>query len=448
VRSMKAAIAAISLLAALTVAAGGTTAAATPFGKIKHFVVMMQENRSFDHYFGHLADYAPGLGVEREPDTGNRAPDGGLIKPFHAKHYCEVSDLDHSWTGTHHEWNLGAMDGFATQNANAEDPRGKRAMGYYTEEDLPYYYDLYKKFAISDTFFSDVLDQTFPNRFYLLAGTSFGHIRNDFPTPPGSNPTSDFSQPTIFERLDAAGISWKVYFAQVPVAFLFGYVRNHAVGHVFPISQYLIDAKAGLLPQVSFVDPIFLGPVNVENDEHPPANVQMGQKFSATVINALMQSPNWKNSALILTYDEHGGYYDHMPPPRAVKPDAIPPMLQASDYVDEFDQLGIRVPVVVVSPWVKARHVSSALPLVSGGEDPVYAHPERIYSHSSILKTIENRFGLAPLTARDAASNDLSDFFDFTSPDYPTAPHMKAARVDPAEALFCELKRQHIPTDL
>jgi phospholipase C len=439
---------AVSLLAALTVTAGPSVVAATPFAKIKHFVVLMQENRSFDHYFGHLDAYAPELGVEPEPNTGNLAPDGSLVKPFHAKHYCEVSDLDHSWTGTHFEWNHGAMDGFATENAVTGDPRGRRAMGYYTQEDLPYYYDLYRKFAISDTYFSDVLDQTFPNRFYLLSGTSFGHIRNDFPTPPGSDPLTDYSQPSIFNRLDAAGISWRVYFAEVPFAFLYGYVREHAAGHVFPISQYFIDAKLGLLPQVSFVDPIFIGPVNVENDEHPPANVQVGQKFASTVINALMTSRNWSSSALILTYDEHGGYYDHLPPPKAVKPDAIPPMLNASDYVDEFDQLGIRVPIAVVSPWVKGHHVSSALPLVSGGEDPVYAHPERIYSHSSVLRTIENRFGLAPLTARDAAANDLSDFFDFTSPDYPSAPHIKPATLDTTQLLFCEAHRQHIPTDL
>jgi len=445
-RRMKAGVAAITLLAALSVAAGPqVVGAAVPFGKIKHFVVLMQENRSFDHYFGHLAAYDPTLGVEPEPNTGNIGPDSSLIRPFHQNRYCEVGDLDHSWTGTHREWNSGLMDGFATQNAIAKDPTGKRTMGYYTQKDLPYYYDLYRKFPISDTYFSDVLDQTFPNRFYLLSGTSFGHIRNDFPT---GNPLFDYKQKSIFNRLDKAGISWKVYFAQVPFAFLYSYVRLHAAGHVFPISQYLIDAQLGQLPQVSFVDPIFLGPVNVENDEHPPANVQVGQKFAATVINTLMKSPNWSSSALILTYDEHGGYYDHLPPPRAPKPDGIAPMLQPTDFVDEFDQLGIRVPIVVVSPWSRGHYVSSALPLVLGGPDPVYANPAHIYSHSSVLKTIEARFGLAPLTARDAGANDLRDFFDFSAPQFATPPKIKAAAIDLNQALFCELHRQHIPTDL
>src|SRR5437870_4740779 len=121
-------------LATLAIAAGvaQTAPAAVPFGKINHFVVLMQENRSFDHYFGHLKAYDPTLNVEPEPNTGNRGPKGALIRPFHQTHYCEIADLDHSWSGTHNEWNSGAMDGFATQNAVAKDPTGHRAMGYYT----------------------------------------------------------------------------------------------------------------------------------------------------------------------------------------------------------------------------------------------------------------------------------------------------------------------------
>ena len=437
-----------ALISVAVLASPSAVPAATPFAKIQHFVVLMQENRSFDHYFGHLAQYDPTLGVEAEPNTGNVDPNGHLIRPFHQTHYCEPADLDHSWTGTHHEWNNGAMSGFAKQNAVAKDPTGSRTMGYYTSADLPYYYDLYDHYAISDTYFSSVLDQTFPNRFYLLTGTSFGHIRNDFPTPPDANPLTDYAQPTIFNRLDAAHVSWKVYFAEVPVAFLFGYVRQHTLGHVFPISQYFIDAAAGLLPQVAFVDPIFLGPVNVENDEHPPSNVQMGQRFASQVINQLTKSPNWSSSALILTYDEHGGYYDHLPPPAAPLPDAIPPMLQPGDAPGAFDHLGIRVPVAVVSPWSRKHYVSSALPLLSGGADPQYAHPEKIYSHTSILRTIEERFGLAPLTARDAASNDLSDFFDFTTPHFAVAPKLKSANVNTFQVLYCELHREHIPTGL
>jgi phospholipase C len=435
------------VMAGLAIIAGPSTGgAAVPFNKINHFVVMMQENRSFDHYFGHLKAYDPTLNVEPEPTTGNVGPNGRLIKPFHEEHYCAIADLDHSWNGTHREWNGGAMDGFATANAVTADPNGRRAMGYYTAADLPYYYDLLDHFAFSDTYFSSVLDQTFPNRFYLLSGTSFGHIRNDFPIPPGANVLTDYSQPTIFNRLDAKHISWRIYFNEVPFAFLYGYVRTHALGHVFPITQYFIDAAAGTLPQVSFVDPIFLASVNTENDEHPPSNVQNGQKLVETVVGALFRSPNWKDSAFILTYDEHGGYYDHLPPPKAPLPDGIAPMLQPGDVPGVFDQLGIRVPVVVVSPWSKKHYVSTALPLQQGGANPAYANPAHIYSHTSILATLEARFSLAPLTARDASSNTLADFFNFSVKHFATPPALKPAKIDLQEFLFCELHREHLPT--
>src|SRR5262249_22494571 len=157
----------------------------------------------------------------------------------------------------------------------------------------------------------------FPNRFFYLAGTSFGHINNDFPT----DLQNDFSQRTIFNVLDEANITWKIYYAQIAFAQLFAYVRNSRMANLVPVSQYFTDAAAGSLPQVSFVDPVFLDMVNVENDEHPPANVQIGQQFAASIINALMKSPLWSRSVLFHTYDEHGGYYDHVVPPPACTPD-------------------------------------------------------------------------------------------------------------------------------
>src|SRR5207253_8760648 len=136
--------------------------------------------------------------------------------------YCEVADLKHSWNGAHQEWDHGVMDGFTAANVDPADPNGSRTMGWYDQRDLPFYYALYNTFATSDRYFSSALTQTFPNRFYLLAGTSFGHIRNDFPQTPDG-----FSQPTIFNLLDDGGISWRIYFSQVPFAFLFSYVRDH-----------------------------------------------------------------------------------------------------------------------------------------------------------------------------------------------------------------------------
>ncbi|MCA1842220.1 MAG: hypothetical protein LC792_03335, partial [Actinobacteria bacterium] len=223
---------------------------------IDHIVVLMQENRSFDSYLGRLH-------VMGQPDSSllsmkrhnpNPTKKGKQISVFHKNRYCEVADLDHSWNGSHLEWDHGRMDGFTTANVRPKDPTGRRAMGFYTKADLPFYYWLYSTFAMGDRYFQSVLSQTFPNRFYLLAGTSFGHIRNDFPTSP-----TEFSQKTIFEELDAAGISWKIYYSQAAFALMFAYVRAHSAGHVVPISQYYLDAQAGSLPQVAFVDPIFVG---------------------------------------------------------------------------------------------------------------------------------------------------------------------------------------------
>src|SRR5205807_9675401 len=145
-------------------------------------------------------------------------------------------------------------DGFTAANVVSADPTGSRTMGYYDKRDLPFYYDLYSKFAIGDHYFASVLSQTFPNRFFLLAGTSFGHIRNDLAPPDG------FTQRSIFNLLDEASppISWKIYYSSVPFAFEFSYVRNQHPDHAVPISQYFADAAAGTLPQVAFVDPIFL----------------------------------------------------------------------------------------------------------------------------------------------------------------------------------------------
>ncbi|HEX2849069.1 MAG TPA: alkaline phosphatase family protein [Acidimicrobiales bacterium] len=415
------ALAAAALAVAMVVAAPGAANAgggAAGLRRIDHFVVLMQENRSADTYLGHLSAFDPTSGFQPEPATGNPDPTDPTrtIRPFHKDRLCEVADLDHSWNGTHREWDGGRMDGFTAANAVTADPTGSRSMGYYDQRDLPYYYALYNTFATSDRQFASVLSQTFPNRFYLLAGTSFGHIRNDFPAGAG-----DFDVPTIFQRLDGAGVSWRIYFSQIAFGLEFKYVRDHAAGHVFPISQYYADAATGQLPSVSFVDPVFVGPADAETDEHPPSNVQVGEKFSADVIDALMHSPDWPTSALIHTYDEHGGFYDSVAPPRAPAPDDIAPMLQPGDAPGGFDRLGVRVPIAVVSPWSRPHFVS---------------HVAR--DHTAVLKLIETRYGLAPLTRRDAWVPNMLEFFDFShGPAFLVPPPLPPAPVDPAQAAAC-----------
>jgi len=387
---------------------------------IQNVVVLMQENRSFDSYFGQLhSEGQPRVKAvpasASNPDPTN--PSGPPITRFHKTNYCETADLDHSWNGTHREWNGGAMDGFTTANVDSTDPTGARTMGYYDAADLPFYYGLYATFAMGDRFFASTLTQTFPNRFYLLAGTSFGHIANDFPT---GDPVNDFAQRTVFNLLDEAGVSWKIYFAQIAFADEFSYVRNHAPGNVVPVQDYYTDAANGTLPQVSFIDPIFIAQANVETDEHPPSNIQVGESFVSQVVTALFASPQWPHAALFLTYDEHGGFYDHVPPPPACVPDAIPPMLSAGDEPGAFDRYGIRVPAVVISPYARPHYVS-----------------HRVYDHTSILRFIETRFDLPALTNRDANADPMLRMFKFSRPLFATPPSLPAAPIDTTQQTAC-----------
>src|SRR5262249_3938119 len=176
---------------------------------------------------------------------------------------------------------------------------------------------------MSDRLFCGVLGPPSPNRHFLLAASAFGHIGNDFPTV-----TTEFSQPTIFNLLDQAGVSWKIYQSDIAFGIIYAYVREH-IDHVRPIAEYYADAAAGTLPQVAYIDPD--SSEGGESDGHPPSNVQVGRAFVASVIGAFVESPNWPRGALFVTYDEHGGYWDHVPPPPACIPDDIPPKLSPGD---------------------------------------------------------------------------------------------------------------------
>jgi phospholipase C len=403
-------------------APASTTAAPTPstktaptsstgLSKIDHVVVMMQENRSYDSYFAQL--HAQGQSASpAEPLGGNPSPTGGPpLRPFLKTTECEVADLSHSWNGTHQEWDGGQMDGFAAANVNPADPTGSRTMGYYDKRILPFYNDLANQFAIADHYFAPTLAQSYPNRFFLLAGTSFGHVRNDA-SPPGG-----FTQPTVFRLLDAAHVSWKLYKVDSSVALMFADVQNDP-SHLAPISEYYSDAKNGTLPQVAFVESRGSGGVNVRSDEHPPANVQVGQRFVHDVAEALVGSPNWSSSAMFLTYDEHGGFYDHVAPPAAPKPDDIPPT-PPPHSPGAFDTYGIRVPAIVISPFAKKHFVSHT-----------------VYDHTSILRFIETRFGLPALTHRDALADPMLGMFDFTTVSQPH-PRLSAAPLDPSGVNAC-----------
>jgi phospholipase C len=399
---------------AITATSAPTTSTIAPTEglrqRIDHIVVMMQENRSFDSYF---ASFDPaGATPQSNPDPTN--PSAAPITSFHNPQMCETADLAHGWLEVHQQLDGGKMDGFTKTNQDPTDPRGTRTMARYDERDLPFYYALADKFGIGARYFASVPGPTYPNRYFLATGTAFGHIDNTFP------PSGGWTQKTVFQELDAAHVTWKIYNAGVAVEnLLFKYVHDHAAGHVVPMDDYYADAAAGRLPQVAFVEPAFIGTVDVENDEHPPSNPQRGQALSRQVVEALMKSPNWSSSAFFQTWDEHGGYADRIAPPAAPKPDDIAPIGDAGGAV--FDRYGVRVPVLVVSPWSKPGYVSTV-----------------VHDHTSILRTIEVRFGLPAMTHRDAQAAPMTDFFDFSRPTYQQPPVLPVATINAQQEAHCQ----------
>ena len=388
---------------------------ADPSIPIEHIVILMQENRSFDHYFGQLNQFGYNGEVDGlTEEMSNPDIDGTPIAPFHQSLYC-TDDTDHEWNGSHLEWNLGQNDRFVIQNtSDPEAHDGIRAMSYYDQTDIPYYYALANAFSIGDRYFCSVLGPTFPNRFFLLTGTAFGHIRNDFPGSP-----DEFTQFTIFEQLNNYGISWKYYFSDLPITGLFFPMFVANIDKMAILSDYYVDLQTESLPQVVFLESAFTGDRATESDEHPPADFQVGQASVAERINALFSSSYWPDSALFLTYDEHGGFFDHVAPPAACIPDDIRPMLEPESYVADYDRYGFRVPFIAISPYVKRHHVS-----------------HEIYDHTSILKFIETKWNLPALTVRDANANPFLDVFDFSNPQL-DIPKLPPALIDPDKLTQC-----------
>ncbi len=375
---------------------------------IDHIVLIMQENRSFDHYFQKLPEYGqPDVDVA-PPGTTVPAPDGTPIAWAHRTDYC-FDDTNHEWSGSHEEYDDGKNDGFAKANAKSSDPTGARAMGYYDDTDIPFYYELVNTFATSDRYFCGVLGPTWPNRLYFYAATSFGNTTN-IPAD-GDN---------IFAEMNDAGVSWRIYRANFAPEGMLTSTLIANLDKVLDISQFAVDAAAGDLPDVTFVDAVFNKDGAAEGSEHPPADPQVGQKFVYDQIHALMTSPLWPKSAMFVTYDEHGGLYDHVPPPAACEPDDIAPKLSAGDPPGKFDRYGFRVPVYVVSPYAKAHFVS-----------------HEIHSHTSILRFVEARFNLPALTNRDANSDAMLDLFDFKNPPFMTPPELHEPPVDQAKLDAC-----------
>jgi phospholipase C len=369
------------------------------------------------------------------------------VQSFKLSDQC-VEDFSPDWLESHGAYNrddpssnnwLG--NGFVhitagfSQFANSQndhhhyfDVRGERNMGYYDESILPFYYFLASQFATSDRFFSPIPSNSAPNRFAELAATSAGYAHQP--------PLLDVKN--IFQLLDNAGVSWKVYYSDVsasgtPLTTLTNFVwggQHTDAKHLAPVdctnastpcgsgqTDYFTDLKSGSFPAVALIEPGF----ESGRDEHPGNPVQLGAVYDMKLIQALMASPTWKDSVFFLTYDEAGGFYDHVQPMTAVQPDGIAPKdLLPKDPVADFTRTGFRIPLMVVSPYTKPHYVS-----------------HQASDTTAILKFIEQRFNLPNLTKRDAAQPDL-DFFDFTKAAWATPPTLPNQPADAPCAAYAK----------
>ena len=385
----------------------GTPTAALPFD---HVVVVMMENHSFDNLLGALAisgqPQAKGLrfnaaGVALNSNPGPEGP----VRSFPFPSTAQGPHVSQSWNATHEQIDGGKMDGFV---ASVHDVQ---PMGYWTAAVLPFAYSLARTFTLANDWFCSAPCQTYPNRRFLMAGTAYGNISTDNeslkdPPPPNG---------TIWDRLEHYGISWRNYFTDLPSTGIIPSTIEKYPSNIVPIAQFYADCASGNLPAVSLVDPEFgvLGVVGSSlatvpalaplaeklettgGSEENPQDMAYGEYWAYRTLNAVLHSPAWPRTLLIYTYDEHGGYYDHVPPPAAIAPDSIPPQLGPGDVPGGYDIYGPRVPAIVASPHAKPKAVTNV-----------------VHDHTSVLATIEAKWNLPALTYRDANAATVKDFLD------------------------------------
>lgn len=344
---------------------------------VETIVVLCMENRSFDHVLGSLrlegrADIDGLTGAESNPDN-----DGNPVA-VHPLDDVTLADPPHNWNASHRQWNGGANDGFVQAHSGAHQAD---AMGYLVRAQRPVTFALADAGVVCHRWFSACLGPTWPNRAYLHAATSRG-MQENLPML--------FLEPTIWDRLAGAGLGGINYYHDIPwVLGGFGQLSGLA-----PVEQFFEDAAAGTLPPLAFIDPAFVG--GSANDDHPNHDIPLGQALIASVVAALGASPQWNRCLFVLTYDEHGGLFDHVAPP-AVSPEVEP---EAA-----FGTLGFRVPSVVLGPHVRRG-----------------CAVDTVFEHSSIAATVCRRFGLPPLNPRAAAAADLSSCIDPLRLDAPLPP--------------------------
>jgi phospholipase C len=357
-----------------------------PTTPIQHLVVLMQENHTFDNYFGTYPG-ANGLPADTKMPVDPNNPAAGYVTPWHIGN-ATITDISHSASTFKDQYNNGKMDGFVSA-LNARNQDGKLSMGYYDGSDIPYYWNLADNYVLFDSFFSSAQDGSFANHMYWVAAIP--------PVSPKGVPLSQTldSVPTIFDELQAAGVSWKFYVQNydstityrnigtsgnrasqviwVPLLNFDRFIDNPTLSsHIVDLSQYFTDLQNGTLPSVSYIVPSGAS-------EHPPSSLMSGQRFVKSIIQELMRSSIWDNSAFLLSYDDWGGWYDHVKP------------IQVDQY-----GYGPRVPAIMVSPYAKSGYIDNT-----------------VLDFTSILKFIEQNWNVAPLSQRDANANSLLSAFDF-----------------------------------
>jgi phospholipase C len=385
--------------------------------EIEHVVVLMLENHSYDNFLGMLGR-GPGLtprgdgfklGRDGYPTASNPYANGSHQRAFRMPTTCQLHGKpSQEWRASHVQYANGTNQGFVISDS------GPVAMGYWTEHDLPFTYALASQFPIGDRWFSSALAQTDPNRRFLIGATALG-MTNDIGTAEG-NATLLVLPPngTIFTHLNSAGVSWADYNAGGLTGTTMNlYPASDLVlaSNAKPIAQFFSDAAAGNLPSFSLLDPDY-----GKQSQEDPQNIVVGESFLASAVHAIGSSPAWLKTILIVTYDEHGGYYDHVPPPVALAPDGVGPVVRSGESTyDGYARYGFRVPSIVVSPYAKRQHVSHV-----------------VYDHTSILAFLERKWNLPAMTHRDANANDLTDFLDLGAmakrqPTFPKLPPLPAS---------------------
>ena len=349
---------------------------------IDHIVVVTMENRSFDHFMGWLPN------VDGKQAGLTYMDNSGVSHSTHSlsgdNTGCPHPDPDHSYNGARVEYDNGVMDGFLRAGSN-----DAYSIGYYGEADIPFYAALAKNYTTCDRYFVSILGPTFPNRLFIHAAQ----------TDRLDDSVSFTSLPTIWDELAAAGVSANYYFSNVPFTALWG-TKYLGISKLY--ADFLAAAATGTLPAVSFVDPKYtILDDGTGNDDHPHADIREGDKFLYQTFQAVANGPNWANTVFIVNFDEWGGFFEHVAPPRATAANQVD-----TDVVNGKTLLGFRVPTVIASPFTKGNPSN---PLVNA----------LVFDHTSVLKLIEWRWGLAPLTPRDASSDisNLANALNFASPD-------------------------------